>query len=67
MMLDDYLASQIYRVMIPFSSLLHYFAIKKKLVLICLDFPGMSKGKKYQNRKIVLQKGIKTREKSPLA
>jgi len=53
--------------MIPFSSLLQYFAIKKKLVLICLDFPGMSKGKKYQNRKIVLKKGIKTREKSPLA
>jgi len=50
--------------MIPFSSLVQYFAIKKKLVLICLDFPGILKGKKYQNRKIVQQKGIKTREKS---
>jgi hypothetical protein len=34
---------------------------------MCLDFPGMSKGKKYQNRKIVQQKGIKTREKSSYA
>jgi len=36
-----------------------YFAIKKKLVLRCLDFPGMSKGKNTKTGKLFFKKELK--------